>query len=124
LTTRPRKRAARLTRLVATALTLATRKSGWKPLRDGVDLLRLAGDDKAGPSAALLRYAPGARVPAHRHPGFEVIYVLAGAQSDTRGTYPAGTLVVNRAGGSHHVWSDDGCLVLIVWERPIEFVRE
>lgn len=120
---RSRKGPPRLTRLVATALTLATRKAGWEPLRDGVELLRLAGSGKEGPSVALLRYAPGARVPQHRHPGFEVIYVLAGAQSDARGTYPAGTLVVNRAGGQHRVWSDSGCLVLIVWERPIEFVQ-
>ncbi len=120
----PRTRRPRLTRVVATALTLATRNTGWKPLRDGVELLRLTGDGTEGPSVALLRYAPGARVPEHRHPGFEVIYVLAGAQSDERGTYSAGTLVVNRAGGSHRVWSDGGCLVLIVWERPIEFVRD
>jgi anti-sigma factor ChrR (cupin superfamily) len=118
------KRSTRLRRLVTTALTLTTRKTGWEPLRDGVELLRLSGDGKKGPSVALLRYAPGARVPEHEHPGFEVIYVLAGAQSDERGTYPAGTLVVNRAGGRHRVWSDEGCLVLIVWERPIEFVRD
>jgi len=57
-----------------------------------------------------------------REPRFEVIYVLDGAQSDERGTYSAGSLVVNREGDRHSVWSDDGCLVLIVWERPIEFL--
>jgi len=119
---RPATKKTRLTRLVAGALSLAARRTGWEPLRQGVDLLRLAGDGKAGPSVALLRYAPGARVPHHRHHGFEVIYVLSGAQSDERGTYEAGTLVVNHAGGHHNVWSDGGCLVLIVWERPIEFV--
>jgi anti-sigma factor ChrR (cupin superfamily) len=111
-----------LPRLVARALDLATRGADWAPLRSGVDLLRLAGEAKSGPSVALLRYQPGARVPAHRHPGFEVIYVLSGAQSDERGTYTAGTLVVNREGEAHNVWSDDGCLVLIAWEKPIEFV--
>ncbi len=119
---RARKRAAGLTRLVAQALVLATRRAGWERLRDGVELRRLTGDGRQGPSVALLRYAPGARVPKHRHPGFEVIYVLSGAQSDERGTYAAGTLVVNRAGGRHSVWSEGGCVVLIVWERPIEFV--
>ena len=68
------------------------------------------------------RYAAGARVPAHRHPGFEIIYVLEGSQSDERGTYPAGTLVVNRMGGEHSVWSEKGCLVLVIWERPIELL--
>jgi anti-sigma factor ChrR (cupin superfamily) len=91
-------------------------------MRDGVEILHLAGDPGRGPTAALLRYSPGARVPAHRHSGFEVIYVLSGAQSDERGTYREGSLIVNREGGAHSVWSDDGCLVLIVWERPIEFL--
>lgn len=108
-------------RVVARALELATLKRGWKPLRSGVDIHRLAGVE-GGPSVALLRYAPGARVPAHRHAGFEVIYVLDGAQSDERGTYEAGTVVVNPRGGEHSVWSDNGCVVLIVWERSIEFL--
>jgi anti-sigma factor ChrR (cupin superfamily) len=110
-----------LPRLVLQALELATRGGAWRSLRDGVELLRVCGNAESGPSVALLRYQPGAQVPAHRHPGFEAIYVLSGAQSDERGTYGAGTLVVNRAGSSHSVRSDDGCLVLIVWEQPIEF---
>jgi anti-sigma factor ChrR (cupin superfamily) len=116
------KKKPRLARLVAHALTLGATKRGWGRLRAGVDMLRLAGDGETGASVALLRYRPGAKVPAHRHHGFEAIYVLEGAQSDENGTYEAGTLVVNREGGGHSVWSDEGCLVLIVWERPIEFV--
>lgn len=112
---------ARLARLVAHALTLGTKKRGWKPLRRGVDIFHVAGDAKAGPSVALLRYRPGAKVPTHRHRGFEVIYVLDGSQSDERGNYEAGSLVLNREGGGHSVWSEEGCLVLIVWERPVEF---
>ncbi len=122
MTPSDRAKAPSLTRVVARALELGTRAADWEQLRSGVDLLRLAGDAKSGPSVALLRYQPGARVPAHRHRGFEVIYVLSGAQSDERGTYGAGTVVVNREGDEHNVWSDDGCLVLIAWERPIEFV--
>ena len=117
-----KKRAPRLPRLVARALELGARRRGFKKLRDGVEILHVAGVAESGPSVAMLRYAPGARVPAHRHSGFEVIYVLDGAQSDERGTYAAGALVVNRDGDRHSVWSDDGCLVLIVWERPIEFL--
>jgi anti-sigma factor ChrR (cupin superfamily) len=107
--------------LFGTLVELATRSSGFTRLRDGVEILRLAGDGQTGASAALLRYGPGARVPAHRHAGFEVIYVVSGAQSDERGTYPAGSLVVNRPGDEHSVWSDAGCVVLILWERPIHF---
>jgi predicted ChrR family anti-sigma factor len=116
------RRGGRLPRLIARALALGTRKLGWRRLRAGVDLFQLAGDPDKGPSAALLRYRPGARIPAHEHPGFEVIYVLEGSQSDERGSYDAGTLIVNRVGAQHSVWSDDGCLVLIVWEKPVEFL--
>jgi anti-sigma factor ChrR (cupin superfamily) len=94
----------------------------WEPFRDGIEvswLLRPA--DSGQPAAALLRYAPGAAVPLHRHPARECIYVLSGSQVDERGTYPAGTLVVNEAGSSHSVVSPDGCVVLVAWERPVEF---
>jgi anti-sigma factor ChrR (cupin superfamily) len=94
----------------------------WKPLRSGVEVLRLFGDHEEGASIALLRYAPGARVPRHRHMGFELIVVLSGAQSDERGTYAAGSVMVNPKGDEHSVWSDEGCTILIVWERPVEFV--
>jgi anti-sigma factor ChrR (cupin superfamily) len=110
-----------LKRWVERLTELAGRAGDWEVLRDGVDILRLAGDPKSGPSAALLRYRPGARVPRHLHPGFEVIYVVSGSQADARGRYPAGTLVVNPRGLEHEVWSDEGCVVLIVWEQPVEF---
>jgi anti-sigma factor ChrR (cupin superfamily) len=92
----------------------------WEPLRPGVEIHRLYGKD-GGPSAALLRYAPGGEVPEHLHPGYEHIYVLSGSQQDERGVYAAGDLVVNLPGTRHRVESPGGCVVLVVWERPIEF---
>jgi anti-sigma factor ChrR (cupin superfamily) len=94
----------------------------FQTLRPGVEIATLAGNPAAGPHAAVLRYEPGARVPRHRHAGFEVIYVLAGSQQDERGAYGAGTLVVNREGDEHSVASDEGCTLLIFWEKPVEFV--
>jgi anti-sigma factor ChrR (cupin superfamily) len=111
-----------LGRLVAQASELGQGSEGFEPLREGVEIRSLVGNETTGASAALLRYAPGARVPAHKHRGFELIYVVSGSQSDENGTYGAGTLVVNREGGGHSVWSEAGCLVLIVWEHPIEFI--
>lgn len=96
----------------------------FRPLRPGVDIASLAGDASGGPHAAILRYAPGARVPTHRHVGFEVIYVLDGAQRDERATYGQGSLIVNRPGDEHSVNSDHGCTVLIFWEKPVEFVSD
>jgi anti-sigma factor ChrR (cupin superfamily) len=93
----------------------------WRPFRPGVDIHRLYGDGKAGPAAALLHYAPGAAIPYHLHQGYEHIYVLQGSQVDCRGTHRAGTLVVNPPGTGHDVSSPDGCVVLVIWERPVDF---
>lgn len=97
---------------------------GWQdlpfePFREGVEIHRLA----EGPAAAaLLRYAPGASVPRHRHTGLETILVLEGTQSDDHGTASAGSLIFNPEGTEHRVWSETGCVVLIHWTRPVEFL--
>lgn len=97
----------------------------WRDLpfvyfRDGVDAYHIT---TGSPALAILRYAPGAAVPLHLHTGLETILVLDGAQSDERGTYGPGTLVVNPEGSSHSVWSEDGCAVLIQWERPVKILE-
>ena len=95
----------------------------WAPLRPGVEQHTLYGNlDGTGPGAAILRYAAGAAIPYHRHDGYEHVYVLAGSQRDHRGTYRAGDLVINPPGSAHDVVSDDGCTVLLIWERPVVFV--
>jgi anti-sigma factor ChrR (cupin superfamily) len=93
----------------------------WDRLAPGVDIHRLY-QWPAGQSAALLRYAPGARMLRHRHVGTEQILVLSGSQSDGDGDYAAGTLVVHPPGTCHAIRSDGGCVVLAIWERPVEFV--
>jgi len=99
---------------------------GWRdfafePFRQGVEIHHIRRDD---PAVALLRYAPGASVPRHLHTGLETILVLEGAQSDEHGTYPEGTLVLNPEGTVHSVWSEEGCTVLIQWERPVEILED
>lgn len=96
----------------------------WQPFRPGVDIYRLYGDGQTGSAAALLRYEPGARIPLHAHPGFEHILVLAGAQQDEHGEYAKGTLMVNSPGSTHTVASPDGCLVLVIWERPVVLLEK
>lgn len=97
---------------------------GWRtlpfrPFHAGVEIFEIV---SGSPSIALLRYNPGASVPRHEHAGLETVLVLEGSQSDERGHYPVGSLVVNVQGSEHSVWSDEGCVVLIQWERPVEFV--
>jgi anti-sigma factor ChrR (cupin superfamily) len=93
----------------------------WEPMRPGIEIHRLYGDGGDGPSAALLRYQPGTKLPRHRHVGMEHILVLSGSQEDERGHYRAGALVVNPPGTSHNVSSAEGCIVLALWEKPVSF---
>lgn len=95
----------------------------WSDFRPGVEISRLYQDGE-GASAALLRYAPGARVPLHEHNGYEHILVLEGEQRDERGTYETGTLLVHGPRTRHSVASDRGCVVLAIWERTVAIVGE
>lgn len=97
---------------------------GWRDcafeyFREGVEICRLVPGE---PELALLRYQPGASVPRHRHVGMETILVLEGSQSDEYGHYPAGSLVANPQGTIHSVTSEEGCVVLIQWTRPVEIL--
>jgi len=96
----------------------------WQPFRTGIEIHPLYGELGVGRAAALLRYAPGASLPTHRHAGFEQILVLQGAQVDERGRYGRGTVVVNPPGSEHAVASPEGCVVFVTWELPVEFGTE
>lgn len=94
----------------------------WPLLREGVRILVLdEGLDGSG-RIALLRYDPGASVPRHIHRGRETIYVLEGSQEDDTGTHGAGTWLSNPPGTHHSIRSPNGCLVLIQWSLPVEFL--
>jgi anti-sigma factor ChrR (cupin superfamily) len=95
----------------------------WEPFQPGVEIHRLSGDP-SGAWSALLRYAPGARVPLHRHGDVEEIHVLRGSQRDERGVYPAGSHVFNPAGSAHTVESPEGCVALLIWRKPNTFLGD
>ncbi len=102
---------------------------GWKnlefgPFRPGVTLHWLQNFEDDQPGVALLKYEPGAAVPRHRHMGLETILVLDGIQSDEAGDYGPGTVVINRMGSEHSVWTKTGCVVLIQWDRPVMILEE
>ena len=94
----------------------------FEPFKQGVEICWLHRQED-GSAAALLRYQPGAKVPRHRHSGMETILVLDGSQSDCAGTHETGTLVINPAGSVHAVRSEAGCVVLIIWAQPVEFIE-
>jgi anti-sigma factor ChrR (cupin superfamily) len=105
---------------------LATAADGslrWERLRPGVEIARLYATPDGGPTAALLRYAAGARLARHEHTGFEHIYVLCGSQVDDSGEHRAGALLIHGPGTSHTISSKHGCIVLAIWERPVRFLE-
>ena len=91
----------------------------WQSFRSGVDIYRLYRNPETGLEAALLRYEPGATIPEHDHIGTELILVLSGSQRDRNGDHPAGTLVINPPDSHHNLISEPGCIVLIIWEKPV-----
>jgi len=96
----------------------------WEPYKKGVDIFRLYGDGITGPTAALVRYREHGEVPMHEHKGYEHILILSGSQRDETGISKAGTLVINPPGTRHKVHSDAGCIVLAIYEKPVEFVED
>lgn len=97
---------------------------GWTPLRDGVIFRLLFQDPDSGYRAGLIRYKPGASVPLHRHAGDEHIYILSGSQQDEKGLYPAGSYIYNPEGSEHSIISQEGCLALAHWHKPVQFLAE
>ncbi|HEY3698874.1 MAG TPA: cupin domain-containing protein [Spongiibacteraceae bacterium] len=93
----------------------------WEPLQPGVDICVLHGDRLHGCATALLRYQPGASIPRHTHTGHEHLLILRGSQRDENGSYRQGTFLINKPEGGHRVSSDEGCLVLAIWEAPVKF---
>jgi anti-sigma factor ChrR (cupin superfamily) len=74
--------------------------------------------------AVLVRYAPGAVIPRHRHLGDEQIFVLEGSVSDDTGTCTAGNFARRPPGCVHTVHSAGGALVLALIGGPTEPVPE
>jgi len=96
----------------------------WQPFKDDLEIYQIYGDPASGPSAALIRFNKAGKVPFHTHLGFEHIFVLTGSQRDQNGEALPGTLVVNPPGTTHSVVSEAGCIVLAIYEKPVEFLPE
>jgi anti-sigma factor ChrR (cupin superfamily) len=93
----------------------------WQAFKPGVQASWVYENGEAGPACAFLKYEPGTAIPWHWHPAHEHILVLEGSQSDENGTYRAGSVLISRPGSGHTVRSDEGCVVLAVWEKPVQF---
>ena len=105
-------------------VTLATGVEGapWEDFRPGVRILPLFEGHPGNYKSAMLRYRPGASLPAHLHLGDEHVYVLTGGQEDEAGAYDSGAYLYNPTGTTHRVWSEEGCLTLVHWRAPERYL--
>ena len=94
----------------------------WEDLRPGIQIMSLFEGAPGNYKSALMRFRPGASLPAHIHLGDEHVYVLTGCQEDEYGGYEAGGYIYNPIGTAHRVWSEEGCLVLMHWRAPIRYL--
>jgi anti-sigma factor ChrR (cupin superfamily) len=94
----------------------------WEPTRfPGVETKTLY-QEGSGRRTTLTRFAPGAKLPRHRHVGLEQSFVLSGSLVDEDGACTAGNFVWRRPGSVHSAWSPDGCVVLGIFDAPNEFL--
>ncbi len=71
----------------------------WKPTQfEGISIKVLYEDPAKGEMTCLLRWAPGAKLPMHRHPEIEQSWVLEGSFADHDGVARAGQFVWRSAG--------------------------
>jgi anti-sigma factor ChrR (cupin superfamily) len=96
-------------------LVLETDAIPWAPSPEsGVwrRMLERAGAE-SGRATSIVRYEPGTRFHAHRHPMGEEFFVLEGTFSDEYGNYPAGSYVLNPPDSGHAPWTRDGCVLFV-----------
>lgn len=90
----------------------------WIDARPGVRQKRIWEDKATERRALLARFEPGATLPAHRHVGDEVIFLLEGANADESGVVATGNMNYRPNGCVHTVTTQNGATVLaVVWGR-------
>jgi anti-sigma factor ChrR (cupin superfamily) len=96
----------------------------WKPTQfEGISIKVLYEDAEKGELTCLLRWAPGASLPIHKHPEIEQTWVLEGSFSDHEGTARAGEFVWRTRGSIHETHSEEGAVILAVYRKPNVFQK-
>ena len=95
----------------------------WEKTRyEGVEQKTLMVDPKTGMLTALMRMAPGAKLPDHEHVKIEQTYVLEGTLMCPEGECKAGQFVWRPAGSRHHAWAGaKGGVFLAMFQVPNKF---
>lgn len=96
----------------AAQLVINTRQAAFQPgAAEGISVLPLHNHGEE--YVRLVRFAPGAHLKQHLHPGGEEVYVIEGVLQDEHGAYQAGSWLRSPHGSGHAPFSDQGCLIYI-----------
>ena len=87
----------------------------WKDVAPGIWCKLLATDAKNNRVSMLVRLAPGADYPPHRHAGVEELYLLHGElMVDERKLYPGDYIRAEAGSADRRVWSQTGCTCVLL----------
>ncbi len=102
----------RIAELEDSHLTVQAADDTWQPFGTGVQIKVL--HEAGGIMSYLLKLAPGASIPAHRHPCDEECVVLEGALQIGDLTVPAGGFHLARQGALHdRITTVDGATIFL-----------
>ena len=95
----------------------------WETTRfAGVEMKTLLVDRESGVVTALMKFAPGARLPDHEHVLIEQTYVLDGSLVCGEGECKAGDFVWRPPGSRHEAWAGaQGGVMLAMFQIPNRF---
>ncbi len=96
----------------------------WQPLYPGVEIKTLHQEPNQHLHVMLMRYAPGAVIPAHRQTAVEHIFVLEGSVWEEYGACTAGTYAFRPPGCVHAPGSRGGALALAISYGPTERITQ
>jgi anti-sigma factor ChrR (cupin superfamily) len=97
----------------------------WEKTKyEGIEQKTLLLDPKTGMLTALMRMAPGTKLPDHEHVKIEQTYVLEGSLMCPEGECHAGQFVWRPAGSRHEAWAGPkGGLFLAMFQVPNKFFQ-
>ncbi len=73
--------------------------------------------------ANLMEIAPNSQIPQHKHKGYELTLLLAGAFSDENGDYQVGDFLYLEQSETHTPITTTGCLCYTVSNAPLYFTQ-
>lgn len=87
----------------------------WEQASEGLSYRLLSTDERRSRVSMLVRLAPGAEYPPHRHNDLEECHMLHGELRVDDRTYCAGDYFTAEAGTvDHRVWTETGCTCVLI----------